>query len=230
MSRILIVEDEPNIRRFLRETLSQHDMQVDEASTLEHAQAKLASTPPDLMLLDLGLPDGDGIDLVRRVREWSALPIIIVSARSQEQDKIAALDAGADDYLIKPFGVGELNARIRAALRRLQQSGSNTTPDLHFGNICANLATRTVTRSGIAVKLTPHEYALFAELVRQPARVHTHRQLLKAVWGGAYVEHNHYLRIYMGQLRHKLETDPARPRYFITETGVGYRFCPDNED
>ncbi len=178
---------------------------------------------PDLVVLDLGLPDGNGIDLIRDVRGWSAVPIIVLSARADESDKVAALDAGADDYLVKPFGVGELLARVRASLRRVARAGDES-PIVQFGPVTVDLAHRRVTRDGADVHLTQIEFRLLAALLAHPGKVQTHRQLLRDVWGPSYVEHNHYLRIYMGHLRQKLEADPAQPRFLLTETGVGYRF------
>jgi len=179
-----------------------------------------------VILLDLGLPDGDGIELTRRIREWSTTPIIVISARGKEQDKIAALDAGADDYLTKPFGVGELLARLRVALRHATQltgGGAAVEPVVTIGELSVDLAARHIVVRGEEVRLTPTEYKLLARLVRSAGRVLTHRQLLKEVWGPNAIEHTHYLRVYMAQLRHKLERDPARPHYLLTEPGVGYR-------
>ena len=174
-------------------------------------------------MLDLGLPDGDGIELIRDVRGWSAVPIIVLSARVDESDKVAALDAGADDYLVKPFGVGELLARVRASLRRRARAGDES-PVVTFGPVIVDLANRRVTRDGADVHLTQIEFRLLAALLAHPGKVLTHRHLLRDVWGPAHVEHNHYLRIYMGHLRQKLESDPAQPRFLLTETGIGYRF------
>ena len=183
-----------------------------------------ATRKPDLLVLDLGLPDGDGVDLVRDLRGWSSLPVIVLSARTGEPDKIEALDAGADDYLVKPFSVGELLARVRAGLRRRDSSGAQATSLVTFGNCEIDLAKRQLRRGGEHVHLTPVEYKLAAALIGREGQVLTHRQLLREVWGPASVEHSHYLRIYLGHLRRKLEIDPARPAHFLTETGVGYRF------
>jgi two-component system, OmpR family, KDP operon response regulator KdpE len=196
---------------------------VFEAETLARGVIEAGTRKPDLIVLDLGLPDGDGVALVRDVRGWSSVPIIVLSARVDEADKVAALDAGADDYLVKPFGVAELMARVRAALRR-RARGADESPIVELGDVRIDLANRRVTRAGADVHLTQLEFRLLATLVAHPGKVLTHRHLLREVWGPAYVEHNHYLRIYMGHLRHKLEADPAQPRHLLTETGVGYRF------
>ncbi|MBL8541008.1 MAG: winged helix-turn-helix domain-containing protein, partial [Betaproteobacteria bacterium] len=176
--------------------------------------------------LDLGLPDGDGVDFIRDLRGWSGVPVVVLSARADEQDKIDALDAGADDYLTKPFGVGELLARVRAALRRVGRRGEAGETVIEFSDVAVDLANRMVKRAGEELHLTPIEYRLLAHLTSQPGKVLTHRQILREVWGPSHVESSHYLRIYMGHLRHKLEADPAQPRHFITETGIGYRFVP----
>ena len=196
---------------------------VFEAEAVKRGIIEAGTRKPDLIVLDLGLPDGDGIELVRDVRGWSAVPIIVLSARVDETDKVAALDAGADDYLVKPFGVGELLARVRVALRRRARGGDDA-PVVTFGDTTVDLPGRRVTRDGAEVHLTQLEFRLLAALLAHPGKVLTHRQLLREVWGPAYVEHNHYLRIYMGHLRQKLEVDPAQPRHLLTETGVGYRF------
>lgn len=184
---------------------------------------------PDLVIVDLGLPDMDGVEVVRGLREWTAMPVIVLSARTQERDKIAALDAGADDYVTKPFGVGELLARVRAALRRSAANRDDSRDGtFRCGELTVDLVNRRVQKGDQQIHLTPIEYRLLAVLVRDAGKVlMTHRQLLREVWGPAYVEHSHYLRIYMGQLRHKLEADPARPRYLLTETGVGYRLSAE---
>jgi two-component system KDP operon response regulator KdpE len=181
---------------------------------------------PDLLVLDLGLPDGNGIDLIRDVRGWSDVPILILSARSQERDKITALDAGADDYLTKPFSVGELRARVRALLRRRSRNGELASPTIEFSNVAIDFSRRLVTRAGQTVHLTPIEYRLLSTLLSHPGKVMTQRNLLREIWGPSYVESSHYLRVYVGHLRHKLEEDPTQPRHFLTETGVGYRFQP----
>jgi two-component system KDP operon response regulator KdpE len=221
----IVIEDEPQIRRFVRAALEAEGWQVFEAGTARQGLADAGTRKPDLLVLDLGLPDGDGLDLIRDVRGWSAVPIIVLSARVDEADKIAALDAGADDYLTKPFGTGELLARVRANLRRPRAAGS-TAEDaglFRFGEVEVDAQARIVRRAGHEVHLTPIEYRLLAQLVAQPGRVLTHRQLLREVWGPSHAEQSHYLRIYMGHLRQKLEADPAQPRHLLTETGVGYR-------
>jgi len=209
------------MRRFLRATLQSHEYQLVEATTARDGLAQAAGRNPDVILLDLGLPDGDGIDLTRRIREWSKVPIIVLSARGREEDKVAALDAGADDYLTKPFGVGELLARLRVALRHGAQPASE--PVFVLAGLRVDFERRRVFVDDSEVHLTPTEYKLLGTLVRHAGKVLTHRQLLKEVWGPNAVEHTHYLRVYMTQLRHKLEQDAARPRYLLTEPGVGYR-------
>ncbi len=225
MTNVLIVEDEHAIRRFLRTALEADGLRVYEAETLQRGLLEAATRKPDLIILDLGLPDGDGIDFIRDLRQWSAIPVIVLSARSEESDKIAALDAGADDYLSKPFGIGELQARLRVALRR-HASGASPEPVVHFSNVKVDIAARLVHRDGEEIHLTPIEFRLLAVLLNNAGKVLTQRQLLNQVWGPNAVEHSHYLRIYMGHLRQKLELDPARPRHFLTETGIGYRFMP----
>ena len=223
---IIIVEDEAQIRRFLRATLVSEGYQVIEAETGKQGLTEAGTRKPDLIILDLGLPDMDGVEVVKGIRTWSAVPVIILSARSQESDKISALDAGADDYLVKPFGAGELLARIRVALRHVTsvstggEEGVFTVADLKV-----DMIHRKVTVSGSEVHLTPIEYRLLTVLVKHAGKVLTHQLLLKEVWGPNYVERAHYLRIYMGTLRHKLEKDPARPRFLLTEVGVGYRLA-----
>ena len=219
---ILVIEDEPQMRRFLKASLESHDYQIVEAVTAREGLAQATGRNPDVILLDLGLPDLDGIELTRRLREWSRTPIIVISARGREQDKIAALDAGADDYLTKPFGLGELLARLRVALRRVA-SGEDGEPVFAVGDLKVDLASRLVFRRGAEVHLTPIEYKLLTTLVRHAGKVVTHRQLLKEAWGPNAVEHAHYVRVYMTQLRHKLEEEPSRPKYLLTESGVGYR-------
>ena len=225
MTNVLIVEDEHAIRRFLRTALEADGLRVYEAETLQRGLLEAATRKPDLIILDLGLPDGDGIDFIRDLRQWSAIPVIVLSARSEESDKIAALDAGADDYLSKPFGIGELQARLRVALRR-HASGASPEPVVHFSNVKVDIAARLVHRDGEEIHLTPIEFRLLAVLLNNAGKVLTQRQLLNQVWGPNAVEHSHYLRIYMGHLRQKLELDLARPRHFLTETGIGYRFMP----
>lgn len=220
---VLLIEDEPQMRRFLRAALESHDFRLVEAPTAREGLAQVTGRNPDVILLDLGLPDGDGIDLTRQIREWSAVPIIVISARGREQDKIAALDAGADDYLTKPFGTGELLARLRVALRHAARTDSTADPVFTVGDLRVDLAARQIFVGDTEIHLTPTEYKLFTTLVQHAGKVLTHRQLLKDVWGPNAVEHTHYLRVYMTQLRHKIERDPARPRYLQTEPGVGYR-------
>lgn len=223
---VVVIEDERQIRRFLRASLEAEGMQVHEADTGRQGLIEAATRKPDLAIVDLGLPDIDGLEVIRELRTWSALPIIVLSARSEEREKVAALDAGADDYLSKPFGVSELLARIRAQLRRHYRAGSASEAQgesFAFGDIELDLVRRRVVRGGVAIHLTPIEYRLLVTLVRHAGRVLTHRQLLKEVWGPSHVDSNHYLRIYMGHLRQKLEADPAQPRHILTETGVGYR-------
>lgn len=219
---ILVVDDELAVRRFLRVSLSASGYHCLEAETAEQALAQAATQSPDLILLDLGLPDRSGLEVTRRVREWSRMPIIVISARGQETDKIEALDAGADDYLTKPFGVGELLARIRVALRHAARTETGESR-FTIGELAVDLGRRRVTLAGREVHLTPIEYKLLTVLVKHAGRVLTHRQLLREVWGPSTAEQTQYLRVYMGQLRHKLEKDPSRPRYFVTEPGVGYR-------
>lgn len=223
MTSVLIVEDEQAIRRFLRTALEAEGLRVFDAQTLQRGLLEAATRKPDLVILDLGLPDGDGIDFIRDFRQWSTTPVIVLSARSEESDKIAALDAGADDYLSKPFGIGELQARLRVALRRHATTQPND-PLVTFSNVQVDLAARRIVRDGEEVHLTPIEFRLLAELLNNPGKVLTQRQLLNHVWGPNAVEHSHYLRIYMGHIRQKLEADPARPKHFLTETGIGYRF------
>ena len=222
MTTIVIIEDEKEISRFLRIALENDEMRVVEAPTLQRGLLEAATRKPDLVILDLGLPDGDGLTFIREFRQWSQRPVIVLSARSDEQDKIAALDAGADDYLSKPFGIGELQARLRAALRR---TFSDTQDPLYtFSDVQIDLAARRITRAGQELHLTPTEFRLLTVLLNNHGKVLTQRQLLLQVWGPNASEHSHYLRIYMGHLRQKLETDPARPRHLLTETGIGYRF------
>jgi two-component system KDP operon response regulator KdpE len=219
-----MIEDEPQMRHFLRTALESHGYRPVEAGTAREGIAQASGRTPDVILLDLGLPDGDGIDVTRQIRQWSVTPIIVISARGREQDKIQALDAGADDYLTKPFGVGELLARLRVALRHTARpENGKPEPVFAVGQLHVDLEHREVRVAGEEVHLTPTQYKLLAALVRHAGRVRTHRQLLKDVWGPNAVEQTPYLRVYMTQLRHKLEQDPARPRYLTTEIGVGYR-------
>jgi len=225
---VFLLEDDLSMRGFLRSLLASHGYRLTEAGTVAEGIAQIAAAAPDLILLDFGLPDGDGVELTRRLREWSQTPIIVLSARGQESDKIHALDAGADDYLTKPFSVGELLARMRVALRHAQQAGQPAeSPEWVLGDARVDLARRQVFRGGIEVHLTPTEYQLLALLIQHAGQVVTHRQLLTKVWGPHFAGQTHYLRVYMAQLRHKLEADPARPRYLRTETGVGYRLKID---
>lgn len=223
---VLVVDDEPQLRRFLRATLPAHGYRLVEAGTATQGLQEAATRSPDLILLDLGLPDLDGVEVTRRLREWTATPIVVLSARDQERDKIEALDAGADDYLTKPFGTGELLARMRVALRHATGPESGE-PVYEWQGLRVDLGARRVFVAEREVRLTRTEYRLLALLVKHAGKVVTHRQLLKEVWGPGAVEHTHYARVYMGQLRHKLEVDPARPRYLQTETGVGYRLRAD---
>ncbi len=224
----VVIEDEPQIRRFVRGALEEEGWLVHEAATLREGLAAAGTRQPDLIVLDLGLPDGDGLNLIRDVRGWSAVPIIVLSARSDEADKIDALDAGADDYLTKPFGTGELLARVRANLRRPRAAagGEDAAAAFRFGEIEVDRAARIVRRAGAEVHLTPTEYRLLSVLVSNAGRVLTQRQLLREVWGPSQSSQSHYLRIYMGHLRQKLEADPAQPRHLLTETAVGYRLMP----
>lgn len=221
---IVVIEDDPQMRRFLRTSLRSHGFQVFEADTGGRGIIEAGLRKPEVVILDLGLPDMDGVEVVKALREWTALPIIVLSARSTEEHKIEALDAGADDYLTKPFGIGELIARIRVALRH-SATGAVNSPGEGYANggLLIDLLRRTVTVGEREIRLTPTEYRLLAALARHAGKVLTHRQLLVEVWGPTHVEDSHYLRIYMSQLRQKLETDPAKPEYLITESGVGYR-------
>lgn len=225
-ARVLIVEDEKQIRRFVRVAVEEEGCQVSEADTMARGLVEAGTGKPDLLVLDLGLPDGNGIELIRDLRAWSDVPILILSARTQENDKIDALDAGADDYLTKPFSVGELRARVRALLRRRSRHADAASPVLEFGGVMVDLSRRLVTRHGNEVHLTPIEYRLLAALLAHPGKVLTQRNLLRDIWGPSYVESSHYLRVYVGHLRQKLEDDPTQPKHFLTETGVGYRFQP----
>lgn len=220
---VLVVEDEPQIRRFVCNALRDESCRPLEAGTVARGLELAASEALNLVVLDLGLPDRDGVGFIQDLRGWSAVPILVLSARTAEPDKIAALDAGADDYLTKPFGVGEFRARVRAMLRRHQQQGEVGARHA-FGDVEIDLSRHVVQRAGAAVHLTQHEYGLLTVLVANAGRVLTHRFLMNAVWGPGHGEHNHYLRVYVGRLRQKLELDPTRPRHILTETGVGYRF------
>lgn len=222
--RILVIEDEPQMQKFLAASLAGEGYRAIEATTGDEGLTLARTHNPDLVLLDLGLPDVDGMDVTKELRKFSTKPIIVISARGQEEDKVRALDVGADDYLTKPFGTNELMARIRVALRHASRSKEESIePVLHVGELSIDLDRRQVLSAGTEVHLTPNEYKLFAYLMKHAGKVLTHRQLLKEVWGAAYASQNHYLRVYMVQLRHKLEADPARPRYLVTEPGVGYR-------
>lgn len=224
MSLVLLVEDEREIRRFVRQALEGEGCQVHEAGTMALGLAEAVTHKPSLVILDLGLPDGDGVDFVQRLRAWSQIPVLVLSARSTERDKIAVLDAGADDYLTKPFSVGELLARVRALLRRGRSGASLETPVAQFGKIEVNLVQRSVTKNGQLVRLTAIEFKLLSVLLANAGRVMTHRQLLREVWGATHIESTHYLRIYVAHLRQKLEDDPTQPAHFQTEIGIGYRF------
>jgi len=223
-ARILVIEDEPEIRRFLRTSLAAHDFDVHEATDGREGLRKAAEQPPDLILLDIGLPDISGFEVIKQIRDWSSVPIVVLSARGQEADKITALDAGADDYLTKPFGVGELLARLRVALRhqsRLRETDSSQV--FIAGNLNVDLVRRQVTAAGQEVHLTPTEYRLLTTLIKHAGKVLTHRHLLKEVWGPDCTHETHYLRVYINQLRQKLGDDAASPRLLLTEPGVGYR-------
>jgi two-component system KDP operon response regulator KdpE len=223
---VLLIEDERQMRRFLRVSLSANGYELIEAETADEGMTLAAAHNPDLVLLDLGLPDLDGLEVTQRLREWTHVPILVISARGQEEDKIKALDAGADDYLTKPFGVGELLARIRVALRHAAKTEGGEVL-FSLGELKVDLARRQVLLRDVEVHLTPIEYRLLTTLIKHAGRVLTHRQLLREVWGPNASEQTHYLRVYMGQLRHKLERDPSRPRYLVTEPGVGYRLRTD---
>jgi two-component system, OmpR family, KDP operon response regulator KdpE len=220
---VLLIEDEAEIRRFLRTSLPDHGYRLYEATTGADGLAQAKARNPDIILIDLGLPDVDGTEVIRQVREWAIIPILVLSARDQEQAKVAALDLGADDYVTKPFGVNELLARMRAALRHASRSAADVgEPVFTLGDLKVDLGRRQVFVSGKEIHLTPIEYKLLTTLVRHAGKVLTHRQLLKEVWGPLHVDEGHYLRVYMRQLRNKVETNPAHPRYLVTELGVGY--------
>ena len=225
---VVLIEDEPQIRRFLRATLSGQGYRLFEAATGADGLVEVGSRQPDVIIIDLGLPDMDGVDVIRRLREWTAVPIIVLSARGQERDKVTALDAGADDYVSKPFGASELVARIRVALRHAA-GASHEADEAAFkvGELQVDRLRRHVSLGGTEVRLTPTEYKLLTTLIRHAGKVVTHQQLLRAVWGPAHTDQAHYVRIYMAHLRHKLEAEPARPRYLLTEPGVGYRLAAD---
>lgn len=227
--RILIVEDEPQMRKFLAASLDSEGYRTIETDNGNEGLSLARTHNPDLVLLDLGLPDIDGMEVTKRLRSFSTRPVIVISARGQEEDKVRALDVGADDYLTKPFGTSELMARIRVALRHASRAKEESNePVLRIGDLEVDLDKRRVTSAGEEIHLTPNEYKLFAHLMKHAGKVLTHRQLLKEVWGAAYASQTHYLRVYMVQLRHKLEKDPARPRYLVTEPGVGYRLKTDD--
>lgn len=219
----VIVEDEKQIRRFVRQALEAEGWHVFEAETFKQGLTEAGTRKPDLIILDLGLPDGDGVDFICDLRTWSSVPIIVLSARTSEDEKVNALDAGADDYLTKPFGVSELTARVRASARR--QRGSKTTLGdvFTFGDVSVDLTNRVITKAGAEIHLTPIEYRLLGVLIANVGRVLTQRLLLREVWGPSHSESSHYLRVYMSHLRQKLEDDPAQPAHLLTETGVGYR-------
>lgn len=227
VASILVIEDEAVIRRFVKAALEEDGHRVYEADSVARGLIEAGTRKPDLVVLDLGLPDGDGVALLLDLRSWSSVPVIVLSARVDEGEKIAALDAGADDYLTKPFGTGELQARVRAQLRRRGSSAASESDKVTLGDVVVDLGLRSVSRDGEPLHLTQLEYRLLVALIAQRGKVLTHRQLLKEVWGPAHVEHNHYLRIYMAHLRQKIERDPTKPDYLLTETGIGYRLKQD---
>ena len=220
---VILIEDERQIRRFVRTALEAEGWLVHEAEAMRQGLIDAGTRKPDLIILDLGLPDGDGVEFLHDLRGWSKVPVIVLSARVNEQDKIEALDAGADDYLTKPFGIGELLARVRATSRRLFTAGAEVGSVFEFGDVKVDLSLRTAEKGGTAIHLTPIEYRLLSLLIANAGKVLTHRQILREVWGPAHSEDGHYVRVYMGHLRHKLEDDPAQPRHILTETAVGYR-------
>ena len=220
---IVVIEDEKSIRHFLSTALQNEGMTVHEAETGKQGLIEVATRKPDLVILDLGLPDMDGVEVIRRMREWSQTPILVLSARTQEEQKVEALDAGAEDYLTKPFGVAECLARVRVLLRRRIRDSASAEQVYQFGDVRIDLVSRLVHKGDIEVRLTPVEYRLLCTLIRDAGKVLTHRELLRAVWGPSFSESNQYLRVYMGHLRQKLEDNPAMPVYILTETGVGYR-------
>ena len=221
---VVLVEDEIQIRRFVRSALQSEGCQVYEADNAQRGLIEAGTRNPGLIILDLGLPDRDGVEFIRDLRSWSKVSVLVLSARAQESDKIDALDAGADDYLVKPFGTGELLARVRAMLRRAAQTTDEKSPLVEFGSIRVDLVARSVTRDSELIHLTPIEYRLLVYLIGHAGKVLTHQQLLRDVWGQAYVDNSPSLRVFMANLRHKLEAEPARPKHFLTEVGVGYRF------
>ncbi len=221
--RFVVIEDELPIRRFLRASFAPDEAELVEAGTGEEGMRLVAQKNPDVVLLDLGLPDLDGIEVVKRLREWTTVPIIIVSARGQEKDKIMALDAGADDYLTKPFLIGELMARVRVALRHAGKNRPQDEPRFERNGLVVDFGTRLVSLNGIEIRLTPIEYKLLSLLARHAGRVLTHTFLLREIWGPAYEDSTHTLRVHMGSIRQKIEPDPSRPTFIRTETGVGYR-------
>jgi two-component system KDP operon response regulator KdpE len=222
----VLVEDELQIRRFVRAALEDEDWRVFEAETVKQGLVEAGTRKPDVVILDLGLPDGDGIDFIRDLRAWSPVPVIVLSARANETDRIEALDAGADDYLTKPFGVGELLARVRAVLRRKVGAGLKDGPLFRFGDVEVDQEKRLVRKRQEDIHLTPIEYRLLSVMIANLGRVLTHRQILREVWGPSYVDQGHYVRIHMAHLRQKLEDDPAQPRHLVTETAIGYRLVP----
>lgn len=224
VANIVVVEDEPQIRRFIRLTLEEVGCHVFEADSCRRGLIEVGTRKADMVILDLGLPDGDGLDFIRDMRTWSNAPILVLSARTTEEDKVGALDVGADDYLTKPFGAAELSARVRAQLRRRSQGGGDGSPLVAFGDIKVDLAKRLVEKAGEPLHLTPIEFRLLAYLLANPSCVLTHRQLLNAAWGPSHSEDSHYVRVYMGALRKKIEDQPSRPKHLLTEAGVGYRF------
>jgi two-component system KDP operon response regulator KdpE len=219
----IVIEDEKQIRRFVRTALEAEGWSVHESDTLRQGLIDAGTRKPDLLILDLGMPDGDGVDFLRDLRGWSSVPVIVLSARVAEQDKIDALDAGADDYLTKPFGVGELLARVRAASRRRRDAGAGMGSVFEFGDVKVDLSLRAVQKGASSVHLTPIEYRLLTLLIANAGKVVTHRQILREVWGPSHAEDGHYVRVYMGHLRQKLEDDPAQPKHILTETAIGYR-------
>jgi two-component system KDP operon response regulator KdpE len=224
--KVLVVEDEAEIRRFVRMALELDGFDVCEADGVKRGLIEAGTRHPDLVILDLGLPDVDGFELIRDLRGWSDVPVLVLSARTSEDDKIGALDAGADDYLVKPFGAGELLARVRAHLRRRTGGVTDGSSVIEFGDVKIDLKRRAVERAGRSLHLTPIEYRLLTHLAAHPHCVLTHRQVLHAVWGSNHSEDTHYVRVYMAHLRRKIEVDPSQPRHLITETGIGYRFVP----
>lgn len=223
----LVLEDEREIRHFVRTSLEAEGWQVVEATTVKQGLLEAGTRRPDLVIADLGLPDGDGVDFIRELRTWSSVPVIVLSARTREDDKVLALDAGADDYITKPFGVNELLARTRASVRRMRAGKAAADSVVRFGAIEVDLGARLVRNDGVETHLTPLEYRLLSVLIANAGRVLTHPYLLREVWGPSHAQRTHYLRVYMGNLRQKLERDPARPSHLLTETGVGYRLLID---